>query len=97
MTPDDVPTGSDLAAFMGRSDPGDMGSVVSGAVDWVTSHTVADPWTVQHTEAALLIAQRRYVARAAGFDREIGQFVYVPGSIPVVEGLLADYRVPGLA
>lgn len=97
MTIDPVPTGSDLAAFMGRSDPGDMDDVVAGAVDWIGSHCVCDPWTVQHTEAALLIAQRRYVARAAGFNNELGQFVYVPGSIPVVDGLLSDYRIPGLA
>lgn len=97
MTIDTVPAGSDLAAFMGRSDPGDMDNVVAGAVDWITAHTLCDPWTVQHTEAALLIAQRRYTARAAGFDSELGQFVYVPGSIPVVDGLLSDYKVPGLA
>lgn len=53
MPPADVPTGADLAAFMGRSDPGYFDDLVD---EWVTALPglcVCDPWTYTHSRAVL--------------------------------------------
>ena len=53
MAPAPIPTGSDLAAHMGRSDPGDFDALVAQWVERVSEKTVADPWEYQHTQAVL--------------------------------------------
>ncbi len=70
----DVPTGADLATYMGRSDPGDFDDLVDQALAYVNAHVGTQTFTSTHREAVLSKAANTYSARGMRGGVEMTDF-----------------------
>ena len=99
MAPVEVPTGADLAAYMGRSDPGDFDDQVAAAMDYVSAVCVVDPFTTAHHEAVLSTAAAQVEARGYRGGVQMTDFgpAYARRKTTAMERLMVTHGVGGFA
>lgn len=76
MPPVTIPTGSDLATYMARSDPGDFDGQVQAAFDYIAAQASMDPFTDLHREAVL--AQAALQVESRGYRGGVQMTDYGP-------------------
>ncbi len=86
-----VPTGSDLATYMGRSDPGDYDAQVAGAMSYVSGFADMAVFTELHNEAVLAQAALQVEARGHRGGVEMTDFgpVYARRRTTALDRLVA--------